>query len=272
MRRLLALSSMLAAAALSVTGCGGGGGADSSAIAQAATATANAGTAKVSLTGKVSANGRQIALTGSGEIDLRHKAVHMTVASGPVSIEEVMRHFVMYMRFPKQADRIKKALHTDKSWLRVDLAKAGKSAGIDLSSLGAGQNPQDQIEYLRAASGGVKKLGEGTVRGVRTTHYHAVVDLRRYPDTLPAARRKTARTSVERLIAISGESKLPVDVWIDARHRVRRERWIQHMNGAVMDMTMDTYDFGSAVRIATPPASDAKDFTDQAAQALQNSG
>jgi hypothetical protein len=37
-------------------------------------------------------------------------------------------------------------------------------------------------------------------------------------------------------------------------------------------MTMDTYDFGSAVRIATPPASDAKDFTDQAAQALRNGG
>jgi hypothetical protein len=36
-----------------------------------------------------------------------------------------------------------------------------------------------------------------------------------------------------------------------------------------MDLTMDTYDFGTTVHIGPPPAADTLDVTDRAAKALR---
>lgn len=65
---------------------------------------------------------------------------------------------------------------------------------------------------------------------------------------------------------------IKIDVWVDAHHRVRREHWVQRQNSAQSDMTIETYDFGSPVNIAPPPASDTEDLTEKVEQQLQQQG
>jgi hypothetical protein len=115
-----------------------------------------------------------------------------------------------------------------KPWLYVDLNQAAKAAGIPgfgslFSSASSLSDPSQQLDYLRATSAGsVKDLGKATVNGVRTTGYHAVVDLAKLPGVVSGAQ----RGSVEQLVAALKQkgfpTLVPVNVWIDTSHRIRR--------------------------------------------------
>ena len=77
-----------------------------------------------------------------------------------------------------------------KPWLKVNLAQAASAAGIPgLSSLAsnpASTDPSQLLQYLRAVSGTVTKVGSESVNVVQTTRYHAQIDLDRVPDALHA--------------------------------------------------------------------------------------
>src|ERR687897_2462517 len=119
-------------------------------------------------------------------------------------------------------------------------------------------------------SGDVTEEGHEQVAGTDTTHYSATVDMRRYPDVMPADQREAARKGVERLIELTGESEVPMDVWIDGDERVRRMRWQQSMRQGSMDMKMDItaeyVRFGVPVDIDVPDPGDVFDATDMVLQ------
>src|SRR5205807_9035312 len=141
---------------------------------------------------------------------------------GALKIDEVFAGHVIYMKAPFYARFLPKG----KSWLRLDVAQLGKRLGINVDQLSqfSGGDPRQTVDQLRAVSGDVKKLGSDTIRGVKTTHYRATVDLRRYPKLVPAAQRATAEQGVKRLIDLTGTSSFPEDIWIDGQKRVRRIR------------------------------------------------
>ena len=125
---------------------------------------------------------------------------------------------------------------------------------------------------LRAVSGDVRDEGHEQVAGTDTTHYSATVDLRRYPDVMPEDQREAARKGVERLIELTGESEIPMDVWIDGDERVRRMAWNQSIRqGPVemkMDITAEYVRFGVPVEVDVPDDSEVFDATDLVLQQM----
>lgn len=151
-----------------------------------------------------------------------------------------------------------------KTWVRVDLSKAASSMGMNLSALTGGQtDPRTSLAQLREA-GNVVKIGPQTVRGVATTRYNVLIDLRKGLDKLDGASRETMEQLVGRLEA-SGGRYVPGDAWIDADGYLRRFR-IAIPNylgtGSSFSLNMDLFGFGDRVDIELPQKWQVADVTD----------
>jgi hypothetical protein len=284
LRRLAALLALLAAIPV-LAGCGSDAVLTSDAVADAADRTVSRGGAKLAIAQSISIPGQAapLRMTARGVADPKARQGRLVfdlsglaAQSGgqvdPGATQEVLyRGFTMYMRSPLFA----RGLPDGKRWIRIDLERAGKSAGIDLGALAqTGQDPTQALQQLRAASGDVERVGDEQVRGVSTTRYRATVDLRRYPDVVPPAQRAAVRRSIARVIELSGQSRVPTDVWIDGDDVVRRtQQTVRTLLGPGMRGTIrqriDLYDFGQTVDVKTPPAAVTYDITDDAAQGLK---
>ena len=104
-------------------------------------------------------------------------------------ITEVMKGWRIYMTSPLFA----RQLPQGKTWMSLDLQKAGKAAGVDFSSLSA-QTPGQTLEQLKA-SGDVTKVGTETLDGVETTHYTATLDPAKIPNGARLQKLTAPRTS-----------------------------------------------------------------------------
>jgi hypothetical protein len=234
---------------------------------------------------QINAIARELHMTGTGVFDNRRREGRMTLDMsdladvagdkfGPEAdtADQLMIGYTAWMRWPPFAAQ----LGTDKEWVKFDLQKIGEQQGIDLQALsGAQGDPTQQLDQLRAASGGVEVVGEETVRGVETTHYKASVDLKRYPKLVPAADRNRVRRSVDRLIELTGgQSEIPTEVWIGHQtkrvHKMRTRTQVELPNGGGFDLdqTIELYDFGAPVgHVVPPPESETADLADLAAGA-----
>jgi hypothetical protein len=164
------------------------------------------------------------------------------------------------------------------TWVKVDLQRAGEANGIDLQAEQQAQqgNAANILQYLRAASDTVQRLGTERIGGVATTHYRAQLDPQRYADALRAEGKADAADSIERTLEL-GAGSGPMDVWLDRRHLVRRAAVTFSMastSGQTIQtsMVMELTDFGVRVAAQPPPASQVFDATDLAAQGLQAAG
>lgn len=260
------LTTLLAAAALAVAPLAASGcGADDvnpDALAQAADATRQQGGVHMTIDSTVEAAGRTIPVKMEGDADLRNTRAQMKTegGNGIPAMETVMDGTVMYMKM----EGLEQAF--DAEWIKFDLAEVGEEMGVDfeqLMQLGQG-SPAEQLKYLRAMAD-LEEVGTEEIDGVGTTHYKGTVDLRKYPDTLPAAERERARKSVEKLVELSGEATFPMEVWIDEDSLVRRQRFtMTQKKPEEMETRMDIRfsDFGKQVEIDAPEG--AKDLTELA--------
>lgn len=200
-------------------------------------------------------------VTGSGVVDGDSGRISLTVSGQGVPEqkgEELYAldggHHVLYLRFPA----LTKQLPTGKTWLKVDLERAAKKAGLDLGSLGGDQNPADSLAMLRGSSDKVEKVGSETIGGVATTHYHAAVDLEK-----AAAQKGVSSSSIRKLIKLIGSKTIPADVWVDGDGFVRRLREsyaVTSPKGKVQTtLTMDLSDYGTSVSVSPPPADQVLD-------------
>jgi hypothetical protein len=264
---------LLALLALTLlSGCGGA--ADSSLFATAVRNTEAAGGAEVVFTMRMEAPGlpEPLVMNGSGVEDAGKRRGHLTFDMGPMGgMEVVADGLTMYMR-----SELFGAPLGGKDWIKIDIERAGSSMGLDLGGSGQlGQSASEQLRMLRAVSGDVSEEGREEVAGTETTHYSATVDLRRYPDVVPEDQREEARRGIGRLIELTGQSEIPMDVWIDDDQRVRRMTWKQSMRqGPVevkMDITAEYVRFGVPVDIDVPDGDDVFDATDLALQQMEQS-
>jgi hypothetical protein len=179
----------------------------------------------------------------------------------------------LYMKLPPS---LAAQIPGGKPWLKLNLQEAGKQAGIDLSQLlqsgNMSQDPTQMLDYLRAASGEVTKVGNEQVRGVDTTHYRATVDLKKVPDAAPSGQRAALRKQIDQLIALTGTRTIPTEVWIDGDNLVRRVKlsYVFDQNGERGSTTVleELYDFGAQVNVSPPTADEVVDIT----QLLQQGG
>ncbi len=282
-RSLAALVLVLVAVA-ALVGCGSDVP-SAEGIAKAADATASKGGAKVSLQQTFAPPGSEsLSMSGGGVIDSQKRTGHLelrisggpglasTTDPGSLTQELIIDRFTIYMRSPL----LRAALPSARHWIKLDLQKLGRAAGIDLSVLAqTGQDPSQSLQLLKALGGDVDKVAREDVRGVGTTHYKVTVDLRKYPSTVPAGSRAAAKATIDKTIELTGMRTVPVDVWIDRDNLVRRfqQRLTFELDGRRMPITQrfELYDFGTKVDVTPPPARLVKDLTGVAASGLAGS-
>jgi hypothetical protein len=272
----------LVACALVLAACGGAKQATSSAptaettqnsaqqaVLQAGAKAGELESARVSFSAKLSGGAANGTFTGEGAFAAKKARMSIDMsglANGQVSgrMEMIFANLVMYMKFPAA---LAQGLPTGKTWIKFDLAKLGKEQGIDFGALFnqfSGSDPSKSLEFLRAADTDFREVGAEQVRGVETTHYAGTVDLERLAEDSPANVRKSYR----RVIELSGQTHVPVDVWIDDQGQTRRLRYEQKMaDGSSMELTQEFYDFGADVTVAPPPANQVIDITQLIANA-----
>ena len=278
MRRSLVL--ILASVVLS--GCGGA--VDASLIATAVQNTENAGGAELvfQMEMELPGFGEPIVMTGKGVEDAGAQRGQLTfdmsaladlpgagaICSGGCDMDVVADGSAVYMR-----SQLLSAGLGGKEWMKLDLERFGAAMGIPLASPElAPRSASEQLRLLRAVSGDVTEHGREQVRGAETTHYSATVDLRLTVESLPESQREAARRGMEKLIALSGQSEMPIDVWIDDEKRVRRFEMEQSMDQSgievKMHMTMEYVRFGVPVEVDVPDDDEVFDATDLALQQL----
>jgi hypothetical protein len=279
----VAAALVIAAVAAVTVGCGGGatsGALQLDPVAAAATKTQEAGAARIRFAIGVSSpqlSGKTIRLRGTGAID--GKSAEMSFNLGSMagllapglaklenaSLKEVALEengdYVIYLRLGFLASQ----LPGGKQWIKLDLSKLGKSAGLDLGKLMSGSQfqPSDLLSMLEAEGAKVQKVGPATIDGAATTQYKVKVDL---------AKALQAKGLTSPLLSgIAAKVKtVSEDVWVGKDGLVRRVRFAESLPqaGAHVGMTMDLYDYGAHVTIAAPPESAVFDATQFAQQGL----
>jgi hypothetical protein len=284
-RAAIAAVFAVAMVAAVVAGCGGGSGGQALAldpVAAAATKTQNAGAARIRFAMAISGSqlhGKTLRMRGTGAIDGTRAEINFKLASmagllGPRlkngSMKEIVLEqggdYVIYMRIPFLSSQ----LPSGKAWLKLDLSKLGKAAGVDVGKLLSGSQlqPTDLLSMLKADGADVTKLGPATIDGVATTGYRVKINAAK-------ALRAKGLTSSPLFSGVAKHMKtLSENVWIGKDGLVRRVafRYDLPQGGAPrVAMTMDLFDYGAHVSITAPPSSQVFDATQFVQQGLAGS-
>jgi hypothetical protein len=257
---------------LAAAGCGGGGHTGAAAAAangaanpaylaavtRAADATDQVPGFRFSLTASTQLAGKSVEVSGGGTISERGSEGTARVQVAGKTIEEVISKPYLYVSVPSGTGT---SVTRGKPWVRADLSTFSQSFGS--SSLGAGSsNPSEVLSYLRSA-GTVTRVGDEQVRGVASTHYHALIELSRFPSAAPAGRRAAARKEGKLLERLTGAKTLPMDVWIGGGRidRVALAFSLCTQEGRLQEsLSMDLYDYGRQPAVTPPPASQVTDI------------
>lgn len=242
-------------------------------LARVASATRAAGTAKVaidiSLRGSSSAGaGTSFSEHGNGVFDFAHHRGTLTMTfrtptspGASVSIHVIVDRSVIYEKLPPGL----LGEQAPKPWIRIDLS------GTALGSLAQGDpstsDPTQALSLLAGSTGAVSDLGEGRVRGVACRHYRTTVDLSKVTANLPAE----ARTEFAAYQQTFVSKAFPADVWVDADGRLRKVSFTARLTPSAIGATsgpapsitetIEYFDFGSAVTVVPPPASQVTDLS-----------
>lgn len=278
---VLAATGVLAGA-VAAGGCGASSTVDP--VAQAAQVTQQAGGAHIALVERIGSSSLSATITGTGFINEQQRAGQLTMDLSGVpgasaagighTAQFIFAGTAFYVQIPGLASK----LPGGKSWIKIDLGKVALPGGSNLSQLSqlGGFDPSALLSYLRG-SGQVTTVGTDTVRGVQTTHYKATIDLGKVADKLPASDRARVQAGIQSLEKSSGLKSLPVDVWIDSEHRVRRIAFNMSVGSATaaavtVSATVDLFDYGTTPPIVPPPASQVFDLSGLAGGALNGLG
>ena len=229
----------------------------SNTIARAASVTSATAGYRFSLTMSVTAAGQSVSVQANGSATERpQQELSMTMASLGQSIQAVEAPPWEYVG-------------VNGTWYKINRDVVQQTIG-EGGITPAGSDPSQLLQFLNA-TGTVTTVGSEQIGGVATTHYHAVTELDRYADTVPSSERQAASAAMATLEQETGVATLPIDVWIDAQHRVRQIVFslsgiCPQAGNASVTITMDLFDYGPQPAPAVP--SDATDLTSQAQSAV----
>lgn len=251
---------------------------DENAFAAAFQKTTDAGSSRMSFDMAMAIGDTNASFTGEGLFDYKRQRGRVEFDMSGLSkvdrelkgvgkMEMIFDGLVLYMRM----DSLSEQLPAGESWLKIDLRKAGAATGADLGSISQlSQSPAQQLQYLRAASKEIVEKGQEEIRGVETTQYRALVDVRKAielgAESAPPEFRDQIRREAVKAAEQSGFDELLMDVWIDGEGLPRRISTmfgtkIQGDGGAI-NMSMDLFDFGVKVDVAPPAAKQAFDISE----------
>ena len=270
---------VLVAAAMAIASAGGGGASPNARptpVAQAGYVTRQAPGFKFELTISGSDGGGSFTFGGEGSIDERDLEGTMSMQIAGESVRELIKNPYIYVEIPAIGSA---ELAGAKRWVRTNIDAYTQALGAS-PPFGATTTGPTQLLSLLKAAGQVTTLGEQSVRGVISTHYHALVDFSRYSSMVTPSLRAAMQRYAAELTRITGSSTLPIDVWVDAHQRVRRfstQLQICTPQGALAEtVAMDLYDYGPQPAVVAPAPSEVTDITSQltsrSSQVLQQLG
>lgn len=281
-RPLRALVAVLSVCAAAVASSCGSGPVNPLALVAAKTSGTNGAKMDVRVDMTMPGMG-QVSLTGIGAMNLAGNQGTLSMRSAQplpglgsnLQMDEVIDRKVIFMRIRG----LPQAMLGDKPWIKLDMEKLASGAGIDLGALqtAGSSNPAETLRWLKAADD-VKKLGSEVVRGTRTDHYRAVIDVSKVADKLPASQRAAARVAIEQLRKLGAPERIPTQVWVGADGLLRRQAltFQQTVPGTTqqltMRMVMDLHDYGAPVHIRRPNPRDVLDITKYASSAMNKLG
>ena len=252
-------------------------------VAEAADATQRAGGAKLDGRMIIKAGGDRVPMDIDGAVDFTERRSRWVMDYAPAAgmsrkearaagfpMEDVSEQEVVYSTAP---DIVKK-LPSGKRWVKVDLVEVGEQVGIDMSKAAIDESdPIKFLDYLKR-SGGAKKLGTERVGGDRTTRYRAVIDIRKaLDDAIEDPSDEQAQRLADKVAGVFGKPRIPIEVWIDDKSLIRRERLSLTMQDGgssftgVLDVRFS--DFGRHNQIDLPDEDETVDGSDGLAQALE---
>jgi hypothetical protein len=249
-------------------------------IAQAATTSSTTPGYRIRMSIEVasSALSTPVTATASGVVDLRDHASAIAMAMNLGADPEVIQRLgvstirmemitdggTVYLKLPPALTSL--LTSSSRQWMKLDIGKVSKLPG--LSSLGsnpATNDPADVLQSLRSVSGKILDLGPERVGGVETAHYRADLSVAQLAASLPSAQDQAAQKTISALAQAVPGGVIPVDVWVDPRHLVRRVLMtldLQLPNGRSMQerVTAAFSDYGPQARPAAPPADEVLDL------------
>jgi hypothetical protein len=246
-------------------------------VFQTASETRSARSARVSYAANFSVvEAQDVPLTAEGFVDYEHDRGLMRFdmtgllegnSPPPPGAEEVtmiVDGSVLYLNMPF----VTANLADPKPWIKIDLDVAAESGNTDLAQFTElGRGDPDQLLELLHGVRNVKEEGEEEVRGIRTTHYSAILDLARVVESGSQSSRLNAQDLIER-----GQRLVPADVWIDEDGRTRRLSYTvalsqdeapERGDAAALTVTTELYDFGVDVDVRPPPQDAVLDLLSQ---------
>jgi hypothetical protein len=268
-------------AAGSLAACGGSGGGSThgaggavsspakgaeltpaAALNVAYTKTSAASTMQVAINGSMDIEGERLPITGTGGVDEKARRMAMTMTMGSLgTIEMRMLGTTFYEKLPNTGE-LASSPYAGK-WIKISLPANIESAGSF--------DPRQALSYLKAVTtNGIHKVGTAIVRGEQTTHYAAQLDLTKVLDKAQQQLGSSTNLDLTQMAKQLGMQRLPMDVYIDGQHMVRRVAITmqltapssagseagQHASFAVNE---DFYGYGTPVTVSAPPANQVVD-------------
>jgi hypothetical protein len=288
-------AAVLAVSALLVAGCGGDSGSSASGepigfeeLARSASTSADATSGRFSFEMAMTLPGASepFAFSGEGAFDAAAERASLAFdmssfakllggfvsgLAGPNSgdlpdfddpegwkIQIVQDGNIDYVRFPAIGDQ----LPDGKTWIRGADGVSGGGFDFDDLEQFTSNDPRELLESLRGITSDIETVGSEQLRGVETTHYHAVVDPAQLAKANDREGRSAPQSLVDQLTTQSGLGDIPLDVWIDANGLVRKFSMAFSAKGPAtaksgdISMSFELWDYGEPVEIAVPPASE----------------
>jgi len=220
---------------------GAGGGVSGTVFSTAAKTTLAAGTARVNSTSTTKTAKTTMTVKVSGVQDFAHSAADLDVTSGAgaTAIRTLLVGKKIYVKVPGTSG---------KPWAVADASTFGNTS----------LDPAASLTYLDAAVSNVQKVGTVQLAGTATTEYTATLDPIK---ALGPAASGAGGTALRN----AGVSRATVKVYLDEQGRYRR--LVNELTAAkfpvaagatgpaTVTSTQDYTDYGVAVHITAPPAS-----------------
>jgi hypothetical protein len=263
-------------AAFLLLGSGSGGGLGGP-VAQAATVSSSTPGYRMRMSLQMSSSslGAPITATGSAVVDLRHHATSMSIAmnfgddpqvtqalgGSTMRMRMIMTGGDIYMKLPRIAAAALPA--SGKQWVELNLDKLAGIPGLSsLENNPTTSDPSEMLQYLRSESDVVLEEGHQMVDGFETTHYQAEVNL----DDLVGKLGGAAQQALSKLKQLLPSGDLPIDVWIDSAHLVRRIAMTLNLGlpsgpSVQETVTADLGDYGAQPQQTPPPADQVQDLS-----------
>jgi hypothetical protein len=148
-----------------------------------------------------------------------------------------------------------------KTWVSIDWGGSRAAQSTLLSD----PDPADPGAIARVVdSGDVEKNGRATVRGIPTTEYAVISELRSWERLAPSPEARAAvRQAYARAEQLGGTGTLQAQFWVDDRGLIRRlrQRLDLRLTGYDYprdDQTLELFDFGLKNRVKAPPKRDTE--------------